>query len=92
MTLIIDISDELYDHACDTVHRMLTRDEELELEQAIREGKPLIKPFAVNTDGESVYLTEGHIKALMDYEQGVLTERAIREWLMFVKSCERRDE
>lgn len=40
--------------------------------------KMIIKPVAVNTDGESIYLTEGHIKALTDYEQGVLTERAIK--------------
>lgn len=30
--------------------------------------KPIGKPLVVNTDGESVYITEGHIKALTDYE------------------------
>lgn len=30
--------------------------------------KPLIKTMITNEDGESVYISEGHIKALQDYE------------------------
>ena len=30
--------------------------------------KMLVKPVVVNKKGESVYITEGHIKALLDYE------------------------
>ena len=31
--------------------------------------KPIIKPIITSTEGESAYLSDGHIKALMDYEQ-----------------------
>ena len=31
--------------------------------------KPLIKPVAINDAGDSCYLTQGHIKAFLDYEQ-----------------------
>ena len=31
--------------------------------------KPLVKPVLTNDAGDSLYLTQGHIKAFLDYEQ-----------------------
>lgn len=38
--------------------------------------KPLNKPVIVNVDGEITYLTEEHIKNLMEYEQHKIKEQA----------------
>lgn len=31
--------------------------------------KPIVKPTVVREDGESVYITQGHIDSMLDYEQ-----------------------
>lgn len=41
--------------------------------------KPLIKPVIIADDGESAYLTNGHIKAFLDYEAYSRYERIKKE-------------
>ena len=39
--------------------------------------KPIHKEMLVNKDGESVYLSDGHIKCFLDYEQKKILEEVI---------------
>ena len=41
--------------------------------------KPLQRPVLTITNGESVYLTQAHIDALIEYERQVTTAEAIRD-------------
>ena len=41
------------------------------------ELKPICKEMLVNKDGESVYLSDGHIKCFLDYEQKKILEEVI---------------
>ena len=41
--------------------------------------KPLIRPVLTNTEGESIYLTQAHIDALIEYERQVTTAEVLRE-------------
>ena len=46
--------------------------------------KPLIRPVVINEkSGESVYITDGHIKALQDYEAGEEIKKIIKETTLF---------
>lgn len=46
---------------------------------AIKNGVPLKHnhPVVVNEDGETAYLTQGHINALLEYEEGKRMERVL---------------
>lgn len=35
---------------------------------------PISRPIITNTDGYSLYMTEGHIKVMQDYEQEQITQ------------------
>ena len=41
--------------------------------------KPIVKPTVVREDGESVYITQGHIDSMLDYEQRERISRVIRD-------------
>ena len=69
MKLIIDIDENFYGHikryceihgAVDVIYSYISR------------GIPLNKnlPVIINEDGESAYLTQGHVDALLKYEEG----------------------
>ncbi len=46
--------------------------------------KPLIKPVVINEkSGESVYITDEHIKVLQDYETGETIKKIIKETTLF---------
>ena len=42
--------------------------DELGFERGVK-LKPLVKPVLTNDAGDSLYLTQGHIQAFLDYEQ-----------------------
>ena len=42
--------------------------------------KPVIKPTITLNNGESVYLTQGHIDAMIDYEKKETTKSFIEEF------------
>ena len=41
---------------------------------------PLVKPMVVDTDGMALYLTQGHIDTLLDYEKAKTFENIINNF------------
>ena len=41
--------------------------------------KPVIRPTLTLEDGQSVYLTEGHIQAMREYEENATMKRIVDE-------------
>ena len=42
--------------------------------------KPIARPLFVNTNGENVYLTQGHIDCMLDYEREEAIKRVVESF------------
>lgn len=62
------------------------------LKKILEEGvevKPIEKPVVVNTNGQSAYITQGHIDAMVEYEQRQQIESIQKEFEEASKSTAR---
>ena len=90
MKLIIDIPDVIYHMVCNTgtfgCYRFNTAKE-------IKNGIPLDNnyPVIVNEDGKSAYLTQGHIDALLEYEDKQRQERVMRDVIDVIRKANNND-
>ena len=53
--------------------------------------KMLKHPIIVNEDGEAVYLTQGHIDALLEYEDKQRQERVMRDVIDVIRKVNNND-
>ena len=58
---------------------ILDESEKVDLEEKgiLKDCKPIFKEMLVGTDGQSLYLTQGHLDCLMEYSQRKMIEMEI---------------
>ena len=64
---------------------ILDESEKVDLEEKglIKESKPIFKEMLVATNGESLYLTQGHIDCLAEYSQRKIIEQELERQKQF---------
>lgn len=69
---------------CDDNGLTLVLNDEKGFTRAVR-LKPIVKPTVVREDGESVYITQGHIDSMLDYEQRERFSRIAEDYFREIK-------
>lgn len=89
MKLIIDIPKEAKQAFNDTNSYDLSG----VIGKAIQNGIPLDNshPVIINEDGKSAYLTQGHIDALLEYEDKQRQERVMRDVIDVIRKVNNND-
>lgn len=90
MKLIIDIDENFYGH----IKRYCEIHGEVDVIYSyISHGIPLNKnlPVIINEDGKSAYLTQGHIDALLEYEDKQRQERVMRDVIDVIRKVNNND-